>query len=1145
MKKITLLLLALMISGITWSQCGPGPDGQFPGGTVTVDAGGEITNISTCNYSSEFSVVDGIVEGNDYEVSITLGGTDLYVTVENAADDSVISHGMSPFTFTAPAGVTSVHFNWSEDAACTYVDSGCRVTTVQDLTAAANACPDPTGFAASNLTDSTADLTWNEPGVSAVSYNVEVYLTGESAGGGNTAVFADAAVSGTSVMATGLAESTDYDAYITTSCSGTTATSMLVGPVTFTTTASCSDVSGIMVSNVTNTGADVSWTGGTGNDSALVEVYASGESAGNGDTAVYSNAAAVGGLDTASGLMGNTDYDVYVTGQCGATSTTEQGPISFTTDCDVLTAPYTEDFDTAMLPTCWSQGVSNGEDWLFTNAPGHGGNAGAIVDHTSGTGSFAWVDDSGSHNTGTTLQSPSVDVSGLTSPSLIFWINSNNEGFTNVDFSVDVYDGAVWNTAVYTSNTNTSDWQQVVIDLSTLTVTGPVQARFIVDENNGTDFYDDIALDDVSFEELPSCVTPSLLSATNVTANSADFSWMDNAGAALWNIELVDITAGGSQTMTATATGVTNPYAQMGLIENNDYAFYVQADCGAGGNSGWAGPFAFTTPCSAITPAYTADMSMNVPDSCWDEAGSGEVADGPMGLGASDWRQNRAYEDAGGTVVNSNAINLWQSVDREWLLSPAFDLSTGGPYQLEVNVAVTNYGFSGTTTAGDTMGSDDEVQLLMSTDDGATWTNLTTWNVGNQPSVNGTEYVEDLTAQTGVLQFAIWGSDGAVDDAEDYDFHVGKFRVREIPSCLDPSALMLADLTDSGVNFSWTENGTATMWDVELVDVTAGGSATGTPTTAATMDNPLAISGLVEQNDYELYVRAICGGDTSTWVGPIAFTTPCSIVSVDYVADMSLNVPDACWSEAGSGEVADGPMALGASDWRQGRGFTDLDGNPVDSNTLNLWQSVDREWLISPSFDLDALGDVGLLVTVAVTNYSFSGISDATDTDTMGSDDEVQLLMTNDNGATWTNITTWNVGNQPDVTGTNYVFDMTGMTGAVQFALFGSDGASDDTEDYDFHVGRFEVNNNVLSTPQLEGEVAFTYYPNPVKNTLTLSAQNTIENVTMYNMLGREVLRATPNAVDSDLDMSTLQTGTYFVKVTIANITQTIRVIKQ
>ncbi|WP_179320227.1 T9SS-dependent choice-of-anchor J family protein [Winogradskyella helgolandensis] len=85
----------------------------------------------------------------------------------------------------------------------------------------------------------------------------------------------------------------------------------------------------------------------------------------------------------------------------------------------------------------------------------------------------------------------------------------------------------------------------------------------------------------------------------------------------------------------------------------------------------------------------------------------------------------------------------------------------------------------------------------------------------------------------------------------------------------------------------------------------------------------------------------------------------------------------------------------------------------------------------------------------------------------------------------------------------------------------------------------------VLGINDFETEAAFSYYPNPVKNTLSLNAQNTIEQVAMYNMLGQEVLRVIPNTVDSDLDMSHLQTGTYFVKVTIANVTKTIRVIKQ
>ena len=84
-----------------------------------------------------------------------------------------------------------------------------------------------------------------------------------------------------------------------------------------------------------------------------------------------------------------------------------------------------------------------------------------------------------------------------------------------------------------------------------------------------------------------------------------------------------------------------------------------------------------------------------------------------------------------------------------------------------------------------------------------------------------------------------------------------------------------------------------------------------------------------------------------------------------------------------------------------------------------------------------------------------------------------------------------------------------------------------------------------LSVNQFDNSSAFTYYPNPVNNTLTLNAQNNIEDVRMYNMLGQEVMNAKPQAVDSDLDMSSLETGTYFVRVTIASITKTVRVVKQ
>ncbi|WP_033961846.1 T9SS-dependent choice-of-anchor J family protein [Psychroserpens jangbogonensis] len=84
-----------------------------------------------------------------------------------------------------------------------------------------------------------------------------------------------------------------------------------------------------------------------------------------------------------------------------------------------------------------------------------------------------------------------------------------------------------------------------------------------------------------------------------------------------------------------------------------------------------------------------------------------------------------------------------------------------------------------------------------------------------------------------------------------------------------------------------------------------------------------------------------------------------------------------------------------------------------------------------------------------------------------------------------------------------------------------------------------------LSLSTFENENAFTYFPNPVKNELSLRAQSNIQNVSVFNMLGQEVLRAAPNTLESNLDMNGLSQGAYFVQVTINNVTETVRILKQ
>ena len=73
----------------------------------------------------------------------------------------------------------------------------------------------------------------------------------------------------------------------------------------------------------------------------------------------------------------------------------------------------------------------------------------------------------------------------------------------------------------------------------------------------------------------------------------------------------------------------------------------------------------------------------------------------------------------------------------------------------------------------------------------------------------------------------------------------------------------------------------------------------------------------------------------------------------------------------------------------------------------------------------------------------------------------------------------------------------------------------------------------------------FKYFPNPVKGTLSLRAQDNIQAVSVYNMLGQEVLRTSPNRLQDELDMSGLTTGAYFLKVRINDIEENFRIIKE
>lgn len=96
------------------------------------------------------------------------------------------------------------------------------------------------------------------------------------------------------------------------------------------------------------------------------------------------------------------------------------------------------------------------------------------------------------------------------------------------------------------------------------------------------------------------------------------------------------------------------------------------------------------------------------------------------------------------------------------------------------------------------------------------------------------------------------------------------FRTKNTTTCAQPSALGANNLTTSAAELFWTENGSATTWDIEIVEL--GTSPTGNATFTG-VSNPYTVSGLNQDTDYEFYVRADCGSEQSFYSGPFSFTT--------------------------------------------------------------------------------------------------------------------------------------------------------------------------------------------------------------------------------------------------------------------------------
>ncbi|QCE40912.1 gliding motility-associated C-terminal domain-containing protein [Psychroserpens sp. NJDZ02] len=602
--------------------------------------------------------------------------------------------------------------------------------------------------------------------------------------------------------------------------------------------------------------------------------------------------------------------------------------IGWQANSQITTYPYTEDFEAG--DGGWIADNTVAGTWAL------GLPADAVI-NSAASGANSWMTNlAGNYNTSenSSVTSPVFDLSSLTAPTVSFSIWWESEfSWDGTVFQSSIDNGVTWQNVGalgdpdnwYNDNTisgspggqsvgwtgrdgsGSDGWVTASHVLIGLAGETNVIFRFAFgSDTSGQD--DGFAFDDVSIFNT-SCASPSGLEANGITANSVDLSWIEGGVESVWEVVIQPIGTG--VPVGAGAPAMTNaPYVDNTLTPATDYEFYVRADCGTEFSS-WAGPVTFSTACAVFVPDYLEDFAA-IPANCWDVASNGDVITGPEGIGASSWAADEFLNM--GTGDGAYKINLYFNNVSDWILSPQIDL-TGVPYQVEFDFGIREYGSS--DTAG-VLGSDDTIELLISIDNGVTWTVLETIDSSSVVPESGTHIVQNLSVYSGAIaQFAIRASDGIVNDPEDNDIFIDNFQVRAIPSCPEPIGLVIDAVTETSADISWNAGGVETEWN--YVFQLAG---TGAPTSGATVSTTaMSETGLDPATDYEVYVQSICTTGTSEWVGPFSFST---LLQFDFTLDCPTGGPqtlDYCYGDNDTNVFT----------------FSSIDGTPLNL-TINAGQ---------------------------------------------------------------------------------------------------------------------------------------------------------------------------------------------------------------
>ncbi len=640
-------------------------------------------------------------------------------------------------------------------------------------------------------------------------------------------------------------------------------------------TSSCPSPSNLLVTSTSDNSVGLSWTTG-GATNWIIEYGAPGFTPGTGSGTSLSIAS---NPTTITGLTPATDYCFFLRDSCGPGSLSDWISVCASTDCSPISAPWTENFDGGnwttglgaanngnLIDPCWKRPGDQNPNFGTWNGPTASGGTGPGGDF-GGNGKYIYTEASGSPGVGE-ISTPRIHIpSTMTAPRLVFWYHmfgpdidsltvdiDNGSGFTN-EFSL-----------VGAQQTGNNDaWLQASVDL--LAYLGDTLTIRFRGTNSG--FQGDIAIDEIMVDDI-TCPAPTNLQVTATTGTSITVSWT-TGGSAQWQVGYRPLGSGLPYTITGAGA---NPYVIGGLNPGTTYEIRVRDSCGTADVSEWLGPVTGSTVCSALGAPWAEDFdtgswtegvgAQNTGDEidpCWIRPSNTGLRWG-TGSGATPSFNTGPQNDF---IVNGNYLYIEASngAGTATIESPQIFIAS----QVLTPRLKFAYHFYGAGIGN----------FTIEIDNGSGYTLLTTIT-GQQQTSNFSPWLQDSISLSAYTDDTVrFRFSGTVNNFQG-DMAIDQLSVvGNLLPCLPPTQMSFTNISTTSADIVWP--GSTGNAEVEVV---LSGQPQGSGTLYPNAASPLSVTGLMAGTTYDVYIRELCGSQTSTWIDSNFTTTLCPLVTASF-----------------------------------------------------------------------------------------------------------------------------------------------------------------------------------------------------------------------------------------------------------------------